>query len=263
RIPLDMLLVFSANPEDYTNRGNIITPLRDRIASQIMTHYPLTIEDGVRITEQESWTTRDSGVVVEVPAMEKELIEEIAVQARASEYVDQSSGVSARMTIALLENVVSNDERRGLRTNESRVRPRLADLQGAIAAISGKVELVYEGEQEGPTNVARHLIGKAVKALFARRFPDAYKTRGKDASTNAVYKPIVEWFASGRTVEVSDESTCAEVYGALRAVNCLGALAQKHLEATGPAELGPAMEFVLEGLHQHSILSRERLEGGG
>jgi magnesium chelatase subunit I len=262
RIPLDMLLVFSANPEDYTNRGNIITPLRDRIASQIMTHYPLTIEDGVKITDQESWTTRDAGITVEVPPMVKELIEEIAVQARASEYVDQSSGVSARMTIALLENVVSNAERRGLRTNESIVRPRLADLQGAIAAISGKVELVYEGEQEGPTSVARHLIGKAVKALFARRFPDAYKTRGKDASTNAVYRPIVEWFASGRTVEVSDESTCAEFYDALRAVNGLEALAQKHLEATGPAELGPAMEFVLEGLHQHSILSRERLEGG-
>jgi magnesium chelatase subunit I len=263
RIPLDMLLVFSANPEDYTNRGNIITPLRDRIASQIMTHYPLTIEDGVRITEQESWTTRDAGITVEVPPMVRELIEEIAVQARASEYVDQGSGVSARMTIALLENVVSNAERRGLRTGETVVRPRLADLQGAVAAISGKVELVYEGEQEGPTNVARHLIGKAVKALFARRFPDAYKTRGKDASTNAVYKPIVEWFASGRTVEVSDESGAQEFYDALRVVNGLEPLAQKHLEAVGPAELGPAMEFVLEGLHQHSILSRERTDAGG
>jgi magnesium chelatase subunit I len=166
------------------------------------------------------------------------------------------------MTIALMENVVSNAERRGLRTHEKVVRPRLADLHGAVAAISGKVELVYEGEQEGPTNVARHLIGKAVKAQFARRFPDAYKTRCKDASTNPVYRPIVEWFASGRTVEVSDESTAQEFYDALRQVNGLEPLAQKHLEAIGPAELGPAMEFVLEGLHQHSILSRERTDGG-
>ncbi len=263
RIPLDMLLVFSANPEDYTNRGNIITPLRDRIASQIMTHYPLTLEDGMRITDQESWTQRDAGVTVDVPPLVKELIEEIAVQARASEYVDQGSGVSARMTIALMENVVSNAERRGLRTGDKVVRPRLADVHGAIAAISGKVELVYEGEQEGPTNVARHLIGKAVKALFARRFPDAYKTRGKDASTNQVYRPIVEWFAGGHTVEVSDETTAQEFYDTLRLVNGLEPLAQKHLEATGPAELGPAMEFVLEGLHQHSILSRERTDGGG
>jgi magnesium chelatase subunit I len=167
RIPLDMLLVFSANPEDYTNRGNIITPLRDRIASQIMTHYPLSLEDGMRITEQEAWARRDAGVQVEVPESFKQLIEEVAVQARTSEYVDQSSGVSARMTISLMENVISNAERRGLRTGEPVVRPRLADLQGAIAAISGKVEL------------------------------------------------------------------------------------------------GPAMEFVLEGLHQNSILSRDRTDTGG
>jgi magnesium chelatase subunit I len=263
RIPLDMLLVFSANPEDYTNRGNIITPLRDRIASQIMTHYPLALEDGITITDQEAWTTREGGVKVDVPYYFKELIEEVAVQARKSELVDQSSGVSARMTISLMENVVSNAERRALRTGEPVVRPRLADLYGAVSAISGKVELVYEGEQEGPANVARHLIGKAVKALFARTFPDAYKTRGKDASTNQVYKPIVEWFAAGKTVEISDESSAADFHEGLRAVTGLEALAAKHLHAMDPAELGPAMEFVLEGLHQHSILSRERVDGGG
>src|SRR5258705_12916637 len=193
RMPLDIAMVFSANPEDYTNRGNIITPLRDRIASQIMTHYPLALEDGITITDQEAWTARKSTVAVDVPYYFKELIEEVAVQARKSEYVDQSSGVSARMTISLMENVVSNAGRRGLRTGEAIVRPRLADLHGAISAISGKVELVYEGEQEGPASVARHLIGKAVKALFARTFPDAYKTRGKDAATAQAYRPIVEW----------------------------------------------------------------------
>jgi magnesium chelatase subunit I len=263
RIPLDMLLVFSANPEDYTNRGNIITPLRDRIASQIMTHYPLSLEDGMRITEQEAWARRDAGVQVEVPESFKQLIEEVAVQARTSEYVDQSSGVSARMTISLMENVISNAERRGLRTGEPVVRPRLADLQGAIAAISGKVELVYEGEQEGPTNVARHLIGKAVKAQFARTFPDAYKTKGKDPSTNQVYRTIVEWFASGKTVEISDETPADALYQELRQVTGLEAVAAKHMSVKGPVELGPAMEFVLEGLHQNSILSRDRTDTGG
>jgi len=169
RIPLDMLLVFSANPEDYTNRGNIITPLRDRIASQIVTHYPLNIDDGMAITEQEAWVARDSGVEVVMPRYFHELIEEIAIQARQSEYVDQSSGVSARMTIALLENLTSNAERRGLKLGEAKVYPRLADLQGSVSAISGKIELVFEGEQEGPLNVARHLIGRGVKSLFSVR----------------------------------------------------------------------------------------------
>ena len=262
RIPLDLLLVFSANPEDYTNRGNIITPLRDRIASQIVTHYPLTVEDGMAITSQESWTERGAGVEVVVPEYFRELVEEVAVQARQSEYVDQGSGVSARMTISLLENVVSNAERRGLRTGETRVTPRLADLQGSVSAISGKVELVFEGEQEGPVNVARHLIGRAVKALFARRFPDAYKGRGKEAATNPAYRPIVEWFSSGQTVEISDDMPAKEFHEALAAVPGVEKLARKHLQAETPDELGTAMEFVLEGLHQHSILSRERVDLG-
>jgi magnesium chelatase subunit I len=265
RIPLDMLLVFSANPEDYTNRGNIITPLRDRIASQIMTHYPLTIDDGIAITQQEAWTTRAAGVTVEIPRLTREVIEEVAIQARKSEYVDQSSGVSARMTISLLENVVSNAERRGLRTGEKVVWPRLADLYGAVAAISGKVELVYEGEQEGPTNVARHLIGRAVKSLFAKNFPDAFRTRarGKDPAATEAYKPMVEWFAGGQGVEISDESSAQDLYDELAVVPGLEGLARKHLGVERVEEVGPAMEFVLEGLHQNSILSRQRVDGGG
>jgi len=177
RIPMDMRLVFSANPVASTTRGNIITPLRDRIASQIMTHYPLTVDDGIAITAQESWTVRDSGIEVVVTRPLRELIEQVAIEARKSEYVDQSSGVSARMTISLLENVVSNAERRGLRTGEKQVWPRLADLHGAIAAISGKVELVYAGEPAGPTNFAPHLVGRAVKSLSDPDFPDACQTR--------------------------------------------------------------------------------------
>ena len=262
RIPLDMLLVFSANPEDYTNRGNIITPLRDRIASQIVTHYPLTIEDGIRITEQEAWVGRDAGVEVVVPTYFKELVEEIAVQARESEYVDQSSGVSARMTISLLENLISNAERRGLRTGEKQVYPRLADLQGSVSAISGKVELVFEGEQEGPLNVARHLIGKGVKSMFAEIFPDAYQTKGQDAAANTVYQPILDWFSAGKSVEISDDMPSDEYYDSLSSIGGLESLACKHLETKSREEIAPAMEFVLEGLHQHSILSRERVDLG-
>ena len=262
RIPLDMLLVFSANPEDYTNRGNIITPLRDRIASQITTHYPLEIEHGMAITAQEAWTARDAGVEVQVPGYFRELIEEIAVQARQSEYVDQSSGVSARMTIALLENVMSNAERRGLRTGETAVQARLADLHGAVSAIGGKIELVFEGEQEGAVNVARHLIGRGVKALFGRKFPDAHKTKGKESAANPVYKPVLDWFAAGHTAEISDETPAREYHAALAKVTGLEALAHKHLKVSTPDELGPAMEFVLEGLHQHSVLSRERVDLG-
>ena len=177
RIPLDVAMVFSANPEDYTNRGNIITPLRDRISSQIITHYPLTREQGVAITRQESWVERKSGVDVQVPQFMRELVEEVAIQARKSEYVDQNSGVSARLTIALLENVVSNAERRGLLTAEKRVVTRVCDLQSAVSAVSGKVELVLEGEQEGAHNVARALQGRGVRSLFSQRFPDAFKPR--------------------------------------------------------------------------------------
>jgi magnesium chelatase subunit I len=266
RIPLDVLLVFSANPEDYTNRGNIITPLRDRIASQILTHYPLNLEDGMQITAQESWIQRDSGVEVVLAPFYRELIEEVAVQARSSEYVDQSSGVSARMTIALTENVISNAERRALATGETRTTARLCDLSQAVSAVSGKVELVYEGEQEGPQNVARHLIGRAVKSLFSRRMPDAYHTGRKgqtpeEGATTPEYREVVEWFSRGGNVEVSDEMNESEFRERLAAVRGLDRITRKHLKPSGPEEEAVLMEFVLEGLHQFSILSKERMDG--
>lgn len=267
RIPLDLMLVFSANPEDYTNRGNIITPLRDRIASQIMTHYPLTLEDGLRITAQESWSARDGGLEVVLTPFFRELIEEVAIQARRSEYVDQSSGVSARMAIALTENVVSNAERRAISTAQNRTVARLCDLAQALSAVSGKVELVYEGEQEGPANVARHLIGRAVKSLFSRVMPDAYRTSRKahatqEGATSPEYREIVEWFARGGNVEISDDMPEPEFRLRLDAVHGLERLARKHLKPAGPDEETFAMEFILEGLHQFSILSKERVDGG-
>jgi magnesium chelatase subunit I len=269
-------MVFSANPEDYTNRGNIITPLRDRINSQIVTHYPLTREHGVTITEQEAWTTRDAGIEVRVPGFMRDLIEEVAIQARKSEYVDQNSGVSARLPIALLENVVSNAERRGLHTGEKRVTIRVCDLAHAVSGVSGKVELVLEGEQEGAMNVARALLGRGIKSLFAQRFPDAYKPRKTrraaaaaaaaaesegDAPAGSEYRPILEWFSSGNHVEISDDMPHDDFLRQLSAVKGLPQLAARHLDARDAEEAAVAMELVLEGLHQNSILSRERLDG--
>jgi magnesium chelatase subunit I len=274
RMPLDVVMVFSANPEDYTNRGNIITPLRDRINSQIMTHYPLTREQGMEIMQQESWTERSAEIEVAVPKFVRELIEEVAIQARKSEYVDQNSGVSARLPIALIENVVSNAERRGLRTSEKRVVARICDLAHAVSGVSGKVELVLEGEQEGAMNVARALLGRGVKALFAQRFPDAYRpkrTRGGAAArgeapaegelTSSEYRPVLEWFAAGNHIEISDDMPQAEYARRLSQVKGVERLAMKYLEPASPEEAAVAMELVLEGLHQNSILSRERTDG--
>ena len=273
RIPLDVAMVFSANPEDYTNRGNIITPLRDRISSQIITHYPLTREQGVAITRQESWVERKSGVDVQVPQFMRELVEEVAIQARKSEYVDQNSGVSARLTIALLENVVSNAERRGLLTGEKRVVTRVCDLQSAVSAVSGKVELVLEGEQEGAQNVARALLGRGVKALFAQRFPDAFKPRrarrrgaeppdDSEGQTTAEYRPVLEWFSSGNHLELGDDIPQAEFASSLAKVKGLADLAARYLEPKDGDEHAVAMELVLEGLHQSSMLSRDRTDDG-
>jgi magnesium chelatase subunit I len=272
RMPLDVLVVFSANPEDYTNRGNIITPLRDRINSQIITHYPTSREQGMEITAQESWTKRKGEIDVVVPPFMRELVEEVAIQARKSEYVDQNSGVSARLPIALLENVVSNAERRALRTGESRTLVRVCDLQQAVSAVSGKVELVLEGEQEGTLNVARALLGRGVKAIFSQRFPDAYKPRrgrssssasAEEASASSEYRPVLEWFATGNHVEISDDLPGPEYAKRLAAVKGLAPLATKYLTPDGAEESAVAMELVLEGLHQNSMLSRERTDHAG
>jgi magnesium chelatase subunit I len=262
RLPLDVLLVFSANPEDYTNRGSIITPLRDRIASQILTHYPTSMEVARAITDQEAWLERD-GVAVRVPGFLREIVEETAFQARKSEFVDQSSGVSVRLTVALLENLVSNAERRGLRLGLDRVTARVSDLFAAASAVTGKIELVFEGEREGPEAVAERILGQGVSAVFQRLFPAPYDTsrRRRDGGENEpedVYKPIVDWFAKGHAVVVQDETE--EVEGLLE-VPALVDLARRHAQ---PAEdeLPAACELVLEGLHQASLLAKDRSEDG-
>jgi magnesium chelatase subunit I len=274
RLPLDVLMAYSANPEDYTNRGNIITPLKDRIGSQIITHYPKTIEEGIAIMEQESWTARDSGIEIAIPRIFKEIIEETAIQARSSEFVDQNSGVSVRLTITLLENLASNMERRGLSTSERKVYPRIVDLRTALSAVSGKIELVYEGEREGPENVARHILGKAVREVFLRTFPPVHRPGKRrhlgeeesvalpNAPESAAYAPIVQWFSSGNTLELSDATSSSEHLSALRRVSGLEECARKCLSSTTAEELPGVMELVLDGLHQCSILAKEDGDDG-
>lgn len=261
RLPLDVQLVFSANPEDYTNRGSIITPLRDRISSQILTHYPRTLEEGMTITAQEAHVERGGAVKVAMPAWIREVVEEVAFQARKSELVDQSSGVSARVTISLLENVVSNAERRAIVHGQERVTARVSDVFAASSAITGKVELVYEGEREGAEAVATALVGKAVKAAFDRRFPDAYREGDEPGAGGGEFKPITDYFQGGKSLDVSDASSDAELEAALRAIPKLAELAQRYLKPADAGELAAGMELVLEGLHQSSLLAKDALVG--
>ena len=259
RFPLDVMMVFSANPEDYTNRGNIITPLKDRIDSQIITHYPKTVEIGISITDQEAWQNRAGGTIegppVEVPYYFREIIEQTAFEARASEYVDQKSGVSARMTRAALEDLISAAERRALLNGEAETTARIADLVHVEPAITGKVELVYEGEQEGAQNVARLLLGRAVKAIFLRYFPDpSDKREGREP-----YKDVLNWFAKSNTLTLDPDLAFADYAKRLDAVDGLRDVARKYAKPKTPAETASAMEFVLEALHQNSLVGKDLL----
>jgi magnesium chelatase subunit I len=259
RIPLDLLLVFSANPEDYTNRGTIITPLKDRISSQILTHYPADAEMAAEITAQEAWTERDGAEVV-VPRDVRLLIEEISIAARDSDLVDQTSGVSARVAIAALELLVSNLERRALATGDSPAHPRLVDLHMLLPAITGKVEMVYEGEQQGVEVVARQLVGQAVQEVFDRRFPEVGKEVGSGGEDDTgPYAGIVAWFAAGNHVELSDEQSFADYEAELAKVPGLLELASR-VESGPPEARALAAETILEGLHQHLKLSRQDLD---
>ena len=257
RIPLDLLLVFTANPEDYTNRGNIITPLKDRIDSQIITHYPRSIEIGIDITKQEAWEDRGGPVDVVVPDYFREIIEQIAFEARQSDYVDQKSGVSVRLTRSALEDLISAAERRALTRGEESTCVRISDLQFVEPAITGKVELVYEGEQEGAQNVARVLTGQAIKKIFEKHFPSPSK-RGAERSR---YSDILAWFAQGNKLELRSDLSLRDFEGVLGAVPGLASLAEQFIAIRSRDEHASAMEFVLEALHQHSLIGKDRLDG--
>ena len=234
RIPLDVMMVFSANPEDYTNRGSIITPLKDRISSQILTHYPPDVQIAADITRQEAWTERDVPNIV-VPDDVRVLVEEISFAARDSDLVDQSSGVSARVAIAALELLVSNLERRALSTGDDPVYPRLCDLHMLLPAITGKVEMVYEGEQQGAEVVARRLLGQAVKKVFDERFPEVGKELGSGGEDDrGPYVRIVQWFADGNAVTLSDEQTFSDYETELNKVPGLKEMTSRMGRAASP-----------------------------
>lgn len=259
RVPLDMMLAFTANPEDYTNRGNIITPLKDRIASQINTHYPSSVEIAKVITQQEAWTDRSAQI--EIPELIRDIIEQIAFEARSSEHVDQGSGVSARLTISAYENLLSNIERRAAVNKDNDYYPRLCDLYAVLSSIVGKVELVYEGELEGPSIVAVNLIGEATKKAFAQYFPAPRKPRNHTAENQRpqenVYEPIIDFFASGKRLELSDELPYREYKAALSQIVGLREIAHRYFKPKDERETVLAMEFVLEGLHRHNIIAKE------
>lgn len=260
RLPLDVQFVFTANPEDYTNRGSIVTPLKDRIESQILTHYPKTIAISRKITFQEARISAEQTQRIEADGLVKDLVEQVAFEARKSEFIDQKSGVSARLTISAYENLISTAERRMLINREKTTAVRLSDLTGIIPAVTGKIELVYEGELEGPAKVANTLIGKAIKSLFTRYFPDPEKAK-KSKSANP-YLSITEWFTEGHSLDISDDLSAAQYKKELMKVAGLKDLVKKFHPKLSENQTLLLMEFVLHGLAEYSQLNKNYLEGG-
>lgn len=257
RIPLDISIAFSANPEDYTNRGNIITPLKDRIDAQIITHYPKELTTGIKITEQEAWQKRNDTVRVIIPDLFRELIEMIAFEARDSEYVDQKSGVSTRMTITAMEQVISSAERRAVVNSDMETTLRIADLYHAVPALTGKLELVYEGEQEGAISVAKHIIGKVISKMLKKYFPDP---QGRSDVESVTYKEITDWFSKGNEVLIKDTLGNEGYIKVLKQVSGLSKLVKERISPKSESELYAWMDFVLEALHQNSMLSKQDMD---
>ncbi len=260
RMPLDMQFVFTANPEDYTNRGSIVTPLKDRIDSQIITHYPKTLEIGKRITQQEARLQDSQRVMVTVNEIAKDLVEQIAFEARKSEYVDSKSGVSARLTISAYENLVAAAERRTIINSEKSAQIRVSDFVGVIPAITGKVELVYEGEQEGPGIVAQNLVGKALRTQFVNYFPDPDKFRKQ--KEKSPYKKISNWFGDGNTVDMLHDISQREYEKQLHHVPGLQDLINEFHKNKDSVTKLFLMEFALHGLAEYSLISKHTLTAG-
>ena len=269
RLPLDILFVFTANPEDYTNRGSIVTPLKDRIESQILTHYPKTLEHALEITEQEANINEEQKAKIRVGDLVKRLIEQVAFEARSSEFVDKKSGVSARLTFSAFENAVSAAERRAIINNEKQTQVWIADLAGIIPSITGKIELVYEGEQEGPFQVAMNLLDKAIRTQFIQYFPNPdslkkRKTPGKPAlpakDDENPYRSITAWFDKGNHLNVSFNTSDKDKTILLYQVDGLHALVKKYFARANESETAFLMEFVLHGLASYSLISKKIFE---
>jgi magnesium chelatase subunit I len=263
RLPLDVLFVFTANPEDYTNRGSIVTPLKDRIESQILTHYPKTLETALQITEQEASINDVQKEKVIVSDLIKRLIEQVAFEARESEFVDKKSGVSARLTIAAYENAVSAAERRAIINDEATTHVWLSDLNGIIPSITGKIELVYEGEQEGPYQVSFNLLEKSIRTQFKQYFPDPdmLKKRKTKETQESPYKAITSWFDAGNALNLFLETKDDDKIQKLYKVNGLHALVKKHYSTLNEKETALLMELVLHGLAAHSLISKKFIDG--
>jgi magnesium chelatase subunit I len=260
RLPLHIQFVFTANPEDYTNRGSIVTPLKDRIGSQIITHYPKSIEVGKKITAQEARIQPEQKQIVSLNEIVKDLVEQIAIEARKSEYVDAKSGVSARLTISAFENVVASAERRSIINREKQTNVRVSDFQSVIPAITGKVELVYEGEHEGPAIVAQNLIGKAIRSQFVNYFPDPDKFRKQ--KEKSPYKKISNWFGDGNSVDLLNDLPQAEYEAKLKSVPNLEDLINDLHKGQDKALKLFLMEFALHGLAEYSLISKHFLVKG-
>ena len=277
RMPLDILFIFTANPEDYTNRGSIVTPLKDRIESQIITHYPKTIDISKAITDQEAHILPEQLQKVETPGLCRILIEQIAMEARKSEFVDQKSGVSARLTISAYENLVSTAELRALRAGQQHTIARISDFTGIVPSITGKIELVYEGEQEGPLNVAHRLLGQAIRTTFTQYFPDPqsfkkakdnYQKGGGNAGrANAPkpnpYQPVIDWFGKGNDLALLQDEGDAAYKAHLYKVDGLYSAVKQFYPNSGEEELCLLMEFLLHGLSEFSLISKKGIEKGG
>lgn len=265
RLPLDILFIFTANPEDYTNRGAIVTPLKDRIESQILTHYPATIENSLFITEQEAEIHNDQISRINISDLVKRLIEQISFEARGSEFVDKKSGVSARLTISAYENAVSAAERRSIINKEKETQVWISDLAGIIPSITGKIELVYEGEQEGPYQVAYNLLEKSIRSQFVKYFPDpdSFKKRNReqDAKRENPYKSITVWFDGGNQLNMFFGLKDADKIKLLKKVSGLNDLVKKHFPNANEKENALLMEFVLHGLSSYSLISKKIVEG--
>ena len=260
RLPLDLQFVFTANPEDYTNRGSIVTPLKDRIGSQILTHYSADIKTAKKITNQEAEKMGTRDCKVYVPELAKDILEQISFEARKSEYIDHKSGVSARMSITAFENLISTAERRAILNNELETTIRFSDLIGMIPSITGKVELVYEGEQEGTSFVANHLISEATKTLFLSYFPKIEKLKKQDQETP--YDEVLNWFFEADAFELSDEDTQESYSLALNSITPLRELILKYQPNIAEIDMPFLMEFVLWALVELKQLSRRKTASG-
>ncbi|WP_067037106.1 magnesium chelatase [Allomuricauda sp. CP2A] len=260
RLSLDLQFVFTANPEDYTNRGSIVTPLKDRIGSQILTHYPESIEIAKKITKQEAQLDQRQSDTIHVPEIAMDLLEQISFEARDSEYVDAKSGVSARMSITAFENLLSTAERRAVHSGDTKTSIRLSDFMGVIPSITGKIELVYEGEQEGAGFVAETLIDDAIKSLFPNYFPKIDKLQRKDAETE--YDGLVSWFFEGEGFDLLDDDSDEDYRTKLDSVGPLNNLIKEYQPSVSKEDSYFMKELLLWGLVAHKKLSKHRFVKG-